>query len=199
MAGDQLDSVLAKELMERAHLGEDPGLKRRVHASLVTTVRQLKEQLFTTGTLTHQLSNDHVVSLSRDEFLQAPGVKAFTSQLEDALEHSSGRSMGAGLRPLLGAVSVVLTGGGAELPMIEGLAARSCKLADESVAFKLAPKLPKLVEEEFDSVFAAEDPKLAVALGGALPQRLDERTAQKKWQGGEPDPGPLGQYQIKGI
>lgn len=73
--------------------------------------------------------------------------------------------------------------------MIEGLVARTRKFDDQSVSFKRAPKLPKLVEDEFDAVFAAEYPKLAVALGGALPQRLDERTAQKEWLGGEHRPG----------
>jgi molecular chaperone HscA len=201
MAGDQLDSVLVKELMERAHLGEDPGLKLRVQASLVTAVRQLKEQLFTTGALTHQLPNDLVVSLSRDEFLQASGVTAFTGQVEVALEQFLGKVDGTWVKAARsrGAVSVVLTGGGATLPMIERLADRSWKVANEWVPLKLAPRLPKLVEEEFDAVFAAEYPKLAVALGGALPQRLDERTAQKEWKGGESKPGPLSQYQTKGL
>lgn len=200
-AGDQLDSVLVKELMERAHLGEDPGLKRRVHASLVTAVRQLKEQLFITGALTHQLPNDHIVTLSRDEFLQALGVKAFAKQVEDALEQFLAEVDGSWARAARGRgeISLVLTGGGAGLPMIEGLAARQWRIAGNFTPLKLAPKLPKLVEEEFDSVFVAEYPKLAVALGGALPQRLDERAAQKEWQGGEREPGGLSRYQTKGI
>jgi hypothetical protein len=55
------------------------------------------------------------------------------------------------------------------------------------------------VEQEFDEAFAQEYPQLAVALGGALPQQLDERLALKDWAGGEVAPGPLSRFPTQGL
>ncbi len=56
----------------------------------VSGVRDLKEQLFLTGSLTYELSNDRIVWITLDEFLNTPGVKAFsenvTRKLRDFLE-----------------------------------------------------------------------------------------------------------------
>ena len=75
MAGDSLDSCLVNELLERAHLGADRGLRERVSTDLyLSGVRDLKEQLFVTGSLTHELSNDRIVSITLDES-QHPGCQ----------------------------------------------------------------------------------------------------------------------------
>ncbi len=162
MAGDSLDSCLVSEILERAHLGADRGLRERVSTDLyLSGVRRLKEQLFLTGTLTHELEDDRIVSLSLDEFLATPGVRAFTegvsSKLKDFLaqvDASWGRA--AAQR---GAITMVLTGGGCELPMIRALADQQWQIGGRQVSLRLAQRLPGLIEEEFDATFAQEYPE----------------------------------------
>ncbi len=42
-------------------------------------------------------------------------------------------------------------------------------------------------------------PRLAVAMGGALKTRLDERNALPEWMGGELRPGRLESFATKGV
>ena len=106
MAGDSLDSCLVNELLERAHLGADRGLRERVSTDLyLSGVRDLKEQLFVTGLRTHELSNDRIVSITLDEFLSTPGVKAFSETLR-VLGGLSGKCFPARLARLRGTPAV---------------------------------------------------------------------------------------------
>ena len=66
------------------------------------------------------------------------------------------------------------------------------------VRFNAAPRVPSVFQRYGDS-FSWEYPQLAVAIGGSLPQILDERDAIKTWAGGERPPGPLTRYPTRGA
>jgi hypothetical protein len=201
MAGDTLDSNLIKELLERAHVGGDPALRARLAANLqLSGVRRLKEQLFVTGRLTQSLEDDRVVSLTRDEFLGTKGVKNFQESVAAKLQELLGSVDPSWAKAApKGEITMVLTGGGADLPMIQALAKQGWTFAGRAVKVRLAKTLPPVVEQEFDETFAREYPQLAVAIGGALPQRLDEKKAIDRWLGGEATPGPIEKFRSKGI
>ena len=96
-------------------------------------------------------------------------------------------------------LTLVLTGGGSDLPMVESLVDETWTIAGTSVACHRAKALPDVVKNEFDANFAQEYPQLAVAMGGAMPMLLDESAAELAWEGGTPPPGPLSRYPTRGI
>ena len=83
--------------------------------------------------------------------------------------------------------------------MITALKDRPWRLRERVVSFRVARRVPTSVEDRFDAPFIQVYPRLAVAMGGALKTRLDERNALLEWMGGESRPGPLGGYATKGV
>ena len=200
-AGDTLDGLLVSEVLRKAGLGADTTLQKRVSDSLYRgSVRRLKETLFETGQITENLVSDHTVRLTREEFMNSDGIKRFENRIAeeiqkllDGVHETWGEA--AGNR----GITLVLTGGGCRLPMIRGLKDKRWRLGNRVVACRLAPDVPDGVAERFSAEFIREYPKLAVAMGGAVRMRLDERDAMCYWQGGAPPPGKLERVQIKGV
>ena len=200
-AGDTLDGLLVSEVLRKAGLGADTTLQKRVSDSLYRgSVRRLKETLFETGQITENLVSDHTVRLTREEFMNSDGIKRFENRIAeeiqkllDGVHETWGEA--AGNR----GITLVLTGGGCRLPMIRGLKDKQWRLGNRVVACRLAPDVPDGVAERFSAEFIREYPKLAVAMGGAVRMRLDERDAMCDWQGGAPPPGELERIQIKGV
>ena len=79
-------------------------------------------------------------------------------------------------RLALGGLTVVLTGGGASLPMVQDLAVGQSRPqgCDIALVHKQAPLVPDFLE---GSPLAVEYPQLGVALGGASPDLIDEEQA----------------------
>ena len=195
-AGDTLDSLLLKELLQRSHLGADPELKRRVRDDLLRrSVRRLKESLFKTGRISERLSNDQLVELTEQEFLDLEGISTFTENIrrtvqEDLLDKVH-ESWGAAAAPDKGSFKLILTGGGCDLPMIRDLAKEQWTIGNRRVRCHLVKSVPELVADELGDEFAREYPQLAVAMGGAMPLLLDERRALEKWAGDAPTRGSV--------
>ena len=199
MAGDLLDSVLVRMILDRAHLGADTMLQQRVSSALfLSGVRRLKEQLINTGELTHRLVNDQVISITRKEFLETEGVRNFTASLEKTIETFLS-SIDLTWHDPMSKIRLVLTGGGCDLPMVRAIAEREWHIGGQKIRFQQTKNLPELIAERFDEDFCREYPQLAVALGGALPMVLDEGNSQKEWFGGAQAPGPLPRYPVTGT
>lgn len=95
--------------------------------------------------------------------------------------------------------TLVLTGGGCNLPMIRGLKDRRWSIGGTRVRCRLAKDVPDFVTERFSAEFAAEYPQLAVAMGGAMPWRLDERRMLRTFGGDAPEPGRVETFPARGI
>jgi len=198
-AGDTLDSLLVSELLDRAHLGADEGLRRRISSALwLSGVRRLKERLFVTGSLQQRLVNDQEVSMTLEEFLRTEGVSRFTGSLESCLQDFLNGVDKTWLKPLE-SVKLVLTGGGCDLPMVKSLKSKVWSFGGQEVRFRLVDPIPEYIANNFTSDFIKEYPQLSVALGGALPTVLDERSALSKWHGATPPPGPLPRFPVTGL
>ncbi len=200
-AGDTLDGLLVAELLRKAGLGADTTLQKRVSDSLYRgSVRRLKETLFETGTITENLVSDHTVTLSRDEFMNSEGIKRFEDRIAEEIQKLlKAVHVTWGTAAKDRGITLVLTGGGCRLPMIRGLKDKQWRLGDRGVKCRLAPDVPDGVAEGFSAEFIREYPKLAVAMGGALKMRLDERDAMCDWQGGTGPPGKLESFPTKGV
>jgi hypothetical protein len=196
-AGDTIDSRLVAELLKRAHVGADHAEQRRVTEKLFRDgVRRLKEQLFLTGSITCRLVTDQTVTLTLDEFLATDSIKAFTQTIETELQQFLSLVDPSWSR--VDRASLVLTGGGAGLPMVKDLGTKIWKIGGNSIVFRKTPDLPAMVEEKYDDNFKREYLQLAVAIGGALPV-LDERRTYKVWMGDAPEPGSLERFSITGT
>ena len=198
-AGDQLDDCLVEEMMKKAGLGMDGtgALARR--ALRRAGVRGLKETLFLSGRVTEVLVNDETVTLNRDEFIQSERVRAFSETIAVTIQKLLDRVHASWQRAADDGFTMVLTGGGCDLPMITNLANRQWRLGDGTVRVRLASRVPDFVADRFNQEFVQEYPRLAVAMGGALNMRLDEKNALPEWMGGASTPGRLEQFPTKGI
>ena len=106
-------------------------------------VRRLKETLFETGSVTEVLVNDDTVTLSREEFIDSEGVRRFADgiaeriqQLLDRVHETWEGAVGSH------GITLVLTGGGCDLPMITSLKDRQWRLGKRPVTCRLAPRVP---------------------------------------------------------
>lgn len=186
-AGDALDRLLVAELMRKANLGADKALRQRVSDSLYRrNVRQLKERLFNADKITERLVSDHIVEITREEFLKSEGVKKFENRISAEIEKLLGGIHESWEQVTKGGIILVLTGGGSSLPMIRNLADRRWIIGKREIVCQLAKAVPATVEERFSSDFIQEYPRLTVAMGGALNTLLDERDAMDEWPGDAP-------------
>ena len=200
-AGDSLDSRLLEQLLNQAHVGEDDALRERMRAGLrLKGVRRMKERLFRTGVVDAILENDEPVKLTLKEFLASKAVRVF----EDAMCREIEKLLSEVDKSFCSVVegrylTLVLTGGGCNLPMIRGLKDRRWSIGGTRVRCRLAKDVPDFVTERFSAEFAAEYPQLAVAMGGAMPWRLDERRMLRTFGGDAPEPGRVETFPARGI
>ena len=195
-AGDTLDRLLVKELLRKEGLGVDETGKRAGRA-LERKARRLKEELFETGSITETLVNDATVTLNREEFIDSEGVRRFTEAIAGKIQE-----LLAGVDKSWGRASsltLVLTGGGCDLPMIAGLQHRDWRIGRRRMTCRLAPRVPDGLADRFSSEFVQAYPRLAVAMGGALRMMLDEKNPMRVWLGGAMEPGSLERFQTKGL
>lgn len=198
-AGNQLDDCLVEELMGKAGLGIDGTGKLAREALRREGVRRLKETLFLTGRVTTPLVNDETVSLTREEFMETERVRRFSRAIEGKVQELLDGVHESWQGAAESGFTVVLTGGGCDLPMIKELAEREWRLGREMVRVRKAPREPEGVVARFNQEFVQEYPRLAVAMGGALKMRLDEKNPLREWMGGTGPPGGLEQFPTKGI
>jgi molecular chaperone HscA len=163
-AGDTLDDVLAS--MIQAKVGAKPGsdIERRSKAKIHNERRFLKEQLFAVGEAVHRTDEDEEVRITLQEFIGEPQVKRFSEELGRKFQESLSAVNADNVRESAGrVVNVVLTGGGANLPMVRSLLEPTsgrppCK------EFRVDETDLLAIDRELPAVF----PQMAVALGGAM-------------------------------
>lgn len=198
-AGDTLDSLLLAEIMRKANLGGDRGLLERVRAYLqLRNLRRLKEALFETGAITiDNLVNDATVTLARDEFLKSEGVRNFETLISRTIQEFLDEVHESWAKAEN--ITFVLTGGGCKLPMVRSLVHKEWKIGGTTLRCRLAADVPDRMAARYSDEFIRDYPILAVAMGGALPMRLDERKSQKEWYGGTKPPGQLESFPARGV
>lgn len=168
-AGDRIDSLLKKFILDKSGVdqqGPDGGL---IAATLQNHIRTYKEILFRDGILEYQLSNHFRGIIEKEEFLNSSLVKNFAQQIE-AKFIGILNEIGDGYLGLIykSKLNVVLTGGGASLPMIECLAKSVLEIKGKKILCQEAPRVPEWVVDNYDQL-ARQYPQLAVAIGGANP------------------------------
>ena len=174
-AGDTLDKLLHKFILEKEHKSVED---QHINAALSLRIRQYKEELFKNKELRYALADDTSGYITLGDFLNLEGVQAFADNLKDKFDESLQEIHGDTdtLRRLSDdGIHVILTGGGAVLPMAEELTEGSCKHGDLSIRLKRAQSTPEWIEEGYVQL-VEEFPQLAVAIGTASEDLAEEKT-----------------------
>ena len=109
------------------------------------------------------LPNGEVIELNVDEFLRFEPVVAFTNSLQKLVEKAASAVAGDERK-----IIFVATGGGARLPMVQGIAEQLIS-RDPKQFQRVSPMpYPDLVDPY---------PQIAVAVGGALPILPEQRNS----------------------
>lgn len=170
LAGNQLDQILAAEILKRAGFSSGSTELATLASNLRGEGRALKEQLFIEGKADHILPNDGVISLTLAEFLELDGVRTFSERLKEKIGKSVD-AMGDAYKKL----NFVVTGGGASLPMIQSLTEGVFTTPDGRNVQLIACDA---MSEELGNIYPDIKQyyhRLAVAIGGALPELPEEK------------------------
>jgi molecular chaperone HscA len=176
MAGDTLDSAMLQAILKKAGIKSHDHDYPYVIQMLRMQVRSLKEDLFRDGYCNVNLVNGARLRIDRDEFLRQESVNRFKKRLAEKFEDVL-KAMKKGLAQHFGqaGLSVVLTGGGATLPMVKELAVGAFSVHSIHIHKSEVPLVPE--DFEYDTELATVYPQLAVAIGGTMPFLIDEKNA----------------------
>lgn len=187
-AGDTLDGYLHNYILDRAHLKPSNTDYRFADSQLSLEIRAVKERLFQEGIAKVTLSNGTQVEINRDDFQKEESVKDFARVLRDrfqgvlsAVQESWANELASFRRVGRDFLTVVLTGGGSSLPMVQELSRVIVELQGHSIPCRLADSVPAWIVEKIPAL-RPEYPQLAVAVGGAareLPELAPEVGAFK--------------------
>lgn len=174
-AGNHLDQILLLHILKKAGVDNSNVNFRNITYSLQRSIRDLKESLFNGGLTLATLYNNETVEVSLEEFLSLSAVVAFQDSLHTTMirvltsAHPDWINwVSAGSRYL----TVVLTGGGATLPMAKKLVGGSVTAHGITVPVVQAKTFPDWLREDYPDL---EDhyPRMAVSLGGARRDTID--------------------------
>ncbi|MDO8437104.1 MAG: hypothetical protein Q7S69_02930 [Nitrosomonadaceae bacterium] len=196
-AGDTIDGFLHAMILEKAHVR--PGSVDYPFAAtqLALGIRENKELLMNTGSLETVLSNGSKVIVTKDEFEKSQPMLDLSSALRDKFEsslratHESWANKVATFkRNGRDEISVVLTGGGAGLSMVQALAKGYVDVHGHRLGLRHALDVPAWITEDYEK-YVSDYQRLAVAIGGAareLPElaeeaaQFDAQTDGTRWE-----------------
>lgn len=193
-AGDTIDGFLHSHILEKGHLKS--GMTDYAYAAtrLSLEIRQHKESLFRDGELNVTLSNSTPVSITIADFLKQEGVIDFGSLVRDrfiGVLNSAPKSWLELVKSFVSverdSITVVLTGGGAGLPMIRELANQPVDVHGIRLKCIAAIDVPEWITDSYPAL-RGEYAQLAVAIGGAarlLPE-LAPAVSEIRGLGGPP-------------
>lgn len=202
-AGNYLDYLLIGYILNKSGITHENSLYKNILGALNLTIRDHKESLFRDGFVSVSLFNNDVVEIDKDEFLDLPQVKMFGDNLKDAMTdilESIDESWIKSAPPLTGTptLTVALTGGGAELPMVKNLAKGEITIKGNNLSLVESMHFPKWLDDEGYDDLEDEYPRIAVSLGGARRNIIPHGNKAAFTAGDVKETAVLGGYYQKG-
>lgn len=202
-AGNYLDRVLIELILLKAGITSQHPSWISQRGKLELRIRDYKETLFNDGAVVvpvfaNGFEDDVVIELQ--EFCELNAVKQFSLSLREAMTQALEDVNPTWINWIKASpqryLTVVLTGGGAKLPMAQELARESIKVRGEDVRVEPALSFPAWLQEQY--VDLEEDyPRIAVSLGGAR-KNLIQLQGQASITGDVARPPVLGGYFVTG-
>lgn len=174
VAGNHLDRLLQAMILGRARLTDGHPEYKNILSYLKREIRNFKESLFNEGEVFISLSRneDLTVEIVLDDFLELEAVREFGEKLCEVMKEvfvtQSGWSDWVLEHPSR-KLTVVLTGGGAQLPMVTDLTTKPLVVENREVPVAKGVSYPSWLKDSYPGY---EDiyPRIAVSLGGARSQ-----------------------------
>jgi len=168
-AGNTVDNCLRIEILNKHGVDQGNQDYRRINAELQLRIREYKERLFRDKAVRYTLQNEASGTVELDSFLSNSKVEAFTNKLHDTFKELV-ESIPASFVKRLGEAGlvIVLTGGGASLPMVQQFGKEPIYVHGVRINCRQADLVPEEIRSEYPYL-EAEYPQLAVAIGGAVP------------------------------
>ncbi len=170
MAGDDIDRILLSMFSERAakSSGASPEAEIRFWRRIASRSRVLKERLFAEGQCEAQFEKRRLV-VNVSDLRRDAQFKRLLKQLRDV--YLSGLKELAHNMDHKRTIGVVLAGGGAALPPVQELIAKTTARAKVATGVKMMPLVPSWASHPvFEDKLAPVFPQMAIAIGGAMAQ-----------------------------
>jgi len=175
-AGDRIDMMLKKFILDAQGVDLTEPHGRLVAADLSRRIRGLKERLFASGSVQYVLTDGTLGKIELDDFMASRPVREFSERVEQGFRDVLEGLHDTWLNYLTKTdLTVILTGGGASLPMMRALAEGWVEVRGKRIARKIVDPLPSWILDESPDLEPVY-PQLAVAIGGAaheLPETVD--------------------------
>lgn len=169
-AGNYLDQTLVEFILKKANVSAEHPRMIQIRGRLQLEIRNLKETLFNERYLFVPMAGTGDVEIELDEFRALSPVVKFGNTLKQAMQ-SILEEVDESFIEWVSAhpsryLTVVLTGGGASLPMVKELAKGEIQVNGRRVRVEPALQFPNWLRENYPEL---EDdyPRVAVSLGGA--------------------------------
>ena len=169
-AGNRVDDLLKFFVLELEGIDVATPEGEHNRTFLQSNIRLYKEKLFRDRIVEVHLANSSRVVVDCDAFLASSRLKAFGQLLQDNVAAVL-NSVGDGFLDLMrdSYLNVVLTGGGADLPMVQSLAKDVIEVRGRRIMRRPTLHVPAWITERHPQ-FVPQYPQLAVAIGGANPE-----------------------------
>lgn len=201
LAGNHLDRMLIEFLIKKSGVTSADPMWLNVRGALELQIRDLKESLFNDGFIVVHLRNGSDVEIALSEFLQLEPVKGFgdhlRSEMVAILESIDPSWVNWVLAHPGRRLAVALTGGGAELPMVQNLAEGTIAVNSTKVPVVRARDFPEWLRE-INEGLEADYPRIAVSLGGARKRLIQVDHTARITAGDIRGTATLGGYYVKG-
>lgn len=166
-AGDKIDNLLLHHIVEHEKIDQHNANGRIVLAQLRREIRIFKERLFVDGILEYVLEDSTTGIVELSQFLASSSMSNFADTVQkgfkDALERLDDSWLAWIERTGL---KVVLTGGGANLPMVKALGIGMIVVRRHKILRETVDATPIWLEETVPDLVPIY-PQMAVAVGGA--------------------------------
>lgn len=180
-AGNNVDSILLSEILDRSSLARGTMEYNQVSRALRKMIRDYKETLFNDGALPAELTSGEIVEIELTEFLELESVKKLFEDIKEIVTDAAFVVLGDD-----GPVHLVATGGGATLPVVRDLVDSPIEKNGSRLKLRLRDSMPDDLRDAYPRL-ANVYPQLAVSVGGShpeLPMQISSITE------GIRDPGP---------
>ena len=197
-AGNHLDKLLSGLILQEANIDSAHPLIRNIIGNLELSLRDYKETLFREEEVSIQLFDGQMVSITLEQFLSVSQVASFSESLKKCRDRILNRIDESFIHGAPNnCVHLVLTGGGASLPMVKDLAKGSVIVHQKEINLRKAIEFPLWLEKEYPEL---EDDytRIAVSIGGARRKTIDRDGVAKVTAGDIKTPHSLGGYYSKG-
>lgn len=179
-AGNYLDRLLIEYLLKKGGIELHDINAKGLRGRLNLRIRDYKETLFAEGSVSI-LEGNLEVNVEMDEFASLEQVRQFTISLKgemtgilESIHESWLGWVRANPRRTL---TVMLTGGGASLPMIQELVGETLSIGGQELRVSRALPRPMWLDD-LSLPAEIEYSRVAVSLGGARRRMMDERVAR---------------------